>query len=86
MKISVRLFGALSDYATGQPLEFELADGQCMADLRAVLQEHLVAAVPGFRPALLRCSAFADSRQILHERDPLPADGKVAVLPPVSGG
>ena len=25
----------------GQPLEFELAAGQCMADLRAVLQAHL---------------------------------------------
>lgn len=86
MKISVRLFGALSDYAAGQPLEFELAAGQCMADLRVALQERLEATVPSFRPALLRCSAFADSRQILHERDPLPADGDVAVLPPVSGG
>lgn len=85
MKMSVRLFGALSEYAR-EPLEFELAPGQRVADLRLALEARLAAGWPGFRPALLRCSAFADERRVLRECDPLPAAGQLAVLPPVSGG
>ena len=85
MKISVRLFGALSEYGR-EPLEFELGADPQVADLRAALEQRLAASRSDFRPALLRSSAFADEHQILHEQDRLPATGQVAVLPPVSGG
>lgn len=85
MKISVRLFGALSDY-TREPLEFELDAGRRVADLRVALERCLTARGADLPPALLRSSVFADTQRVLHESDPLPDDGQVAVLPPVSGG
>lgn len=90
MKVSVSLFGAFSAFgsANGERprIELELGEGGRIADLRVALHAHLSEHWRDFRPQLLRYSAFADSTQVLRDGDPLPADGEVAVLPPVSGG
>lgn len=86
MKVSVRLFGALSEYADPPQLELEVADGARIAEVRAGLRERLLATSPGFKEGLLRVSAFADSRHVLRDEDPVPGDGQLAILPPVSGG
>lgn len=86
MKVSVRLFGALSEYADPPQVDLEVAGDARIADLRAGLRDHLLASSPGFKEGLLRVSAFADSQRVLRDNDPVPGDGQVAVLPPVSGG
>ncbi len=86
MKVNVSLFGAFRDAAASPRIELELGEGRRIADVRAAMHAHLSAHWPQFRPGLLRYSAFADSQSILRDDDPLPADGEVAVIPPVSGG
>lgn len=86
MKVSVRLFGALSEWAEPPQVELDIAGDARIADLRTRLRDHLQATSPRFREGLLRVSAFADSQRVLRDSDPVPADGQVAVLPPVSGG
>lgn len=86
MNVTVRLFGALSEYADPPQVDLQLDAGATVGELRARLGEYLQANAPGFRESLLRASAFADSRRVLREAEPIPGDGQLAVLPPVSGG
>jgi molybdopterin synthase sulfur carrier subunit len=86
MKVSVRLFGALSEYADPPQVELEVADDARIAEVRAELRDYLLMNSPGFKEGLLRVSAFADSQRVLRDNDAVPGDGQVAVLPPVNGG
>lgn len=84
-QVTVQLFGAFSDLDPQREVIVEVA-GTRVADLRLALRELLVTRWPGFRAELLDYSAFADTQQVLRDHEALPADGRVAVLPPVSGG
>ena len=86
MTVTLSLFGAFRDYQPDARVRIELADDARIGDLRAAVDAHGRAHWPGFRPELLRVSAFASSRDVLRDSDPLPADGELAILPPVSGG
>lgn len=86
MQVTVELFGAFSDYSPSRQLQVEVIEGACVSDLRSAIHEHLQSSWPQFRPGLLRYCAFADSERILRDQEPLPADGRVSILPPVSGG
>ncbi len=86
MKVQVSLFGAFRSYEPAAIVMLDVPEGACVADLRAALEQHGAAHWRDFRPALLRCSAFASETAVLREADALPADGRMAVLPPVSGG
>lgn len=86
MKIEVSLFGAFRDLHPPARLELDLPEASRVGDLRAALSAYGHAHWPAFRPALLASSAFASERAVLREGDALPDDGRVAVLPPVSGG
>lgn len=86
MKVQVSLFGAFRAFNPGALVELELPEGARVADLRAALEAHGNAHWQQFNPALLRRSAFASETTVLREADMLPVDGRMAVLPPVSGG
>lgn len=86
MKIEVRLFGAFREYVPDALVQLEVADGASVGDVRAALERHGCAHWPGFQPALLQRSALASDSSVLRDAEPLPADGRMAVLPPVSGG
>ena len=86
MKVEVKLFGAFRAHDPGATLELELPDGARVADLREALDRHARAHWPAYRPELLKASAFASDKAVLREADPVPDDGRMAVLPPVSGG
>ncbi|QNN46260.1 MoaD/ThiS family protein [Thermomonas brevis] len=86
MKVEVKLFGAFRDHQPDARVALELAEGATVADLRRALETHAAAHWPAFNPKLLAYSAFASDRAVLREADPIPADGQMAVLPPVSGG
>ncbi len=86
MKVEVKLFGAFRDHDPSGAVTLELAEGADVLALRQALEAHASAHWPAFCPKLLKYSAFASEKAVLRETDPVPADGRMAVLPPVSGG
>ena len=85
LDIELELFGALRGLEAGDRL-LQPVDGGHVADLRAALQAHAGTHWPSASAGLLASCAFATSSEILRDGQPLPADGRLAVLPPVSGG
>ena len=85
MDIELELFGALRGLEPGDRLRLPVAGGT-VADLRAAVAAHAVAHWPRVTPGLLGSCAFATSSAVLRDSEPLPADGHMVVLPPVSGG
>ena len=84
-QVNLQLFGAFSDLDASREIAVEVAGGT-VADLRQALRELLPMRWPGFRAGLLDYSAFADQQRVLRDHEALPDDGRVAILPPVSGG
>lgn len=84
-EVVVQLFGAFSELDPAREIAVAVA-GDRVADLRGALRTLLPARWPAFRAGLLEYSAFADQQRVLRDHDVLPADGRVAILPPVSGG
>lgn len=85
MEIELELFGALRDLEPGDRLRLPVAGGS-VADLRAALAAHAAGHWPRVGASLLGSCAFATPTEILRDGQPLPEDGRMAVLPPVSGG
>lgn len=86
MKIEISLFGALRECEPDARLALELSGDARVGALRSALRAHAEAHWPAPRASLLGKCALADERSILRDGDALPGDGRVAVLPPVSGG
>lgn len=86
MKISISLYGAFRECDPRGSVELELPEAAKVSELRAAFQAHGLAHWPAFKPGLLAASVFASESTLLREHETLPADGRVAVLPPVSGG
>lgn len=82
--IEIQLFGALREAEPSARLAVESAAthiGQLRKELAVA-----VAAWPPQARALLPRSAFASATTVLRDADRLPEDGRLALLPPVSGG
>lgn len=86
MNIEVRLFGAFRAFDPDARVVLELPDGAIVGDVRAALRRYGETHWSGFGPGLLARSAFASETSVLHDREPVPQTGRLAVLPPVSGG
>ena len=86
MKVEVKLFGAFRDFEKEALVTLDLAPDARVEDVRNGLAAYAGAHWPQFCPKLLGHSAFASEHAVLREGEPVPADGKMAVLPPVSGG
>lgn len=86
MKIELSLFGAFREYDLNPSISLEIPDNAVVADVRRALSAHGLAHWPAFKDALLARSAFASETSVLRDGEPVPADGRMAVLPPVSGG
>lgn len=86
MKIDLKLFAAFQDLEPAGRIELELPDGALVADLRVAVDTYGRQHWPKFRPGLLKASAFASETTLVRDRDAIPADGKMALLPPVNGG
>lgn len=85
MRFDIQLFGALREAEPGGRLALECEGGD-IAALRAAVSRHADAAWPPAARALIARSAFASERAVLRDGEPVPADGRLALLPPVSGG
>lgn len=86
MKIQLSLFGAFREYDSSACITLDVAEGAQVKDVRAALGAYGEQHWPAFKPGLLLRSAFASESAVLRDGEPVPADAKMAVLPPVSGG
>ena len=86
MKVELQLFGAFRQYQAEPMVALDVADGACVAALREAVDAYGKTHWPAFQPALLARSAFASDTRVLRDGEALPADGRMAILPPVSGG
>jgi len=86
MKLQVQLFGPYRDFQPQALLELDVVDGAGVAAARAALAAYATAHWPACTPGLLRSTAFASESALLRDGDALPADGRIAVIPPVNGG
>lgn len=85
MTLDLQLFGALRGLESGDRLQLAV-EGDTVAALRAALAAHANRQWPSISPGLLGKCAFSTDTEVLRDNDRLPANGRVAVLPPVSGG
>ena len=85
MRIELELFGALRGLEPGDRIALDV-EGDRVTDLRLALVAHAARQWPGIAPGLLARCAFATPAQVLRDAEPLPEDGRMAALPPVSGG
>jgi molybdopterin converting factor small subunit len=81
MIIRIQMFARARDLAGAEWVEVELPTGSTIGQLRRELGRRYPALEP-----LLRRSAIALNEEFAEETDELPADAKLAMLPPVSGG
>lgn len=86
MKVHLSLFGAFREFEPAAEVTLELPHGARVADLRAALDAHARNHWPNHRPSLLERSAFASETAVLRDAEVVPEDGRMAILPPVSGG
>ncbi len=86
MRIELSVFGAFRDFVPEGHMALDVGEGTDVGSVRAAFAAHAAAHWPTFNSGLLASSAFASEVAVLRDADPVPADGKLAVLPPVSGG
>lgn len=82
--VEIDLFGALRDVTANARLVVD-TPASTIGELRAQLQGE-AESWPAQMRALLPRSAFASATTVLRDGDALPGDGRLALLPPVSGG
>ena len=82
--VAIDLFGALREAKPGARMQVDTA-AITVGQLRADVERHAAHWSPAARALLPRC-AFASATTVLRDNDALPADGRLALLPPVSGG
>ena len=78
MTVFVELYGRLRDAGAESPVELSLKDGATAGEVLAALKAKLGAATEG--------AALATETRVLLSGDKVPQEGRLAALPPVSGG
>jgi molybdopterin synthase sulfur carrier subunit len=86
MMITLQLFGRFREFSPSPEIALDLPGIATVGDFRAAFDDWAQSNWPGYRPALLQSAAIATDSSLLRANSPLPADGRLAVLPPVSGG
>ena len=86
MKITLQLFGRFREFSAEPEIALELPGIATVAEFRAAFDAWARAHWPGYAPGLLQASAIATESTLLRADSALPADGRLALLPPVSGG
>ena len=81
MKLAVRLFAAARQLAQTDSLEIECPPEATVADVR----QALASACPSLAP-LLPHVRFAINADYAKDDSPVPENGEIACIPPVSGG
>lgn len=83
-RLHIELFGALREAEPAAVLRID-SDARTIGALRAELDAPTAHWPAATRALLPRC-AFASTTTVLRDADAIPADARLALLPPVSGG
>lgn len=86
MMITLKLFGRFRDFSTAPEIQVELPGITTVAEFRNAFDSWARGHWPRYTSGLLRSSAIATDSDLLQAWSPLPVDGRIAILPPVSGG
>lgn len=86
MDIEVQLFGRFRDFSAQPALRIKLDGVRTVAEFRHAFEAWACAHWPDYPPGLLQGAAIATETELLHADSAMPADGRIAILPPVSGG
>ncbi|MCB1553305.1 MAG: hypothetical protein KDJ14_05805 [Xanthomonadales bacterium] len=86
IQIQLDLYGACRDLHSQPSLSLALPQDSLVGALRAALPACFDRADLARATALVASSAFASDSALLRDADVIPADGRLAILPPVSGG
>lgn len=81
MNVFIELYGRLRDAGVESPVELSLPDGATAAQALSALRAKL-----GAQGQLLEGAALASETQVLASAEKVPGEGRLAALPPVSGG
>lgn len=83
--VDIQLFGALRDCEPAGRLRLSY-DATTISALRQAVALHATQNWSVQARALIAHSAFASDTSVLRDADAVPANGQLALLPPVSGG
>ncbi|MBA3487170.1 MAG: MoaD/ThiS family protein [Lysobacter sp.] len=86
MTITLQLFGRFRDFSAEPEISLDLPGIRTAAEFRAAFDAWALAHWPGYSSGLLKACAIATDTSLLHAASPLPENGRIALLPPVSGG
>jgi molybdopterin synthase sulfur carrier subunit len=86
MLITLQLFGRFREFSDAPEIVLDFPGVQTVADFRSAFDLWAQANWAGYASGILKVAAIATETGLLHAGSPLPADGRIAVLPPVSGG
>lgn len=86
MTITLQLFGRFRDFSASPEIRLDLPDIRTVAEFRTAFDAWALANWPGYSPGLLKSSAIATDSDLLNSNSLLPEHGRIAILPPVSGG
>jgi len=86
MMITLQLFGRFREFSPTPEVALDFPGIATVGEFREAFDAWAKANWPGYPPALLQSAAIATDSSLLRANSPLPVDGRLAVLPPVSGG
>ena len=87
MEIKVKLFGAMRQYHNYSEITITVKKGSLIKEVRKKIGEKLKRNKSrNFDKKLLKISAIADEKKILHDHQEINQKKKLSILPPVSGG
>lgn len=86
MEIEVQLFGRFRDFAVQPVIRIALDGVHTVAEFRRAFEAWACTHWPDYPPGLLQSAAIATESDVLQADNALPTDGRIAILPPVSGG
>ncbi len=86
MRVSIQLFGAFRQFQEHDTLDLDCPGAATVADVRSAMDAYAQAYWLGCPAGLLQTSAFASEAEVLRSTSPIPGDGRLAIIPPVSGG
>lgn len=85
MKFTVQLFGRFREFSATPEVALDLPGIATVAEFRAAFDAWAGTHWPEYAPGLLKASVIATESTLLCADSALPADGRLALLPPVSG-
>jgi molybdopterin synthase sulfur carrier subunit len=86
MQVNLQLFGVYRRFQDIPAIELTCADDATIADVKEALGAYAAAHWDGWHERILRSTVLASEEAVLRNDDPVPANGRLAILPPVSGG